>query len=342
MVSCFPSTKFFTEQASTLVCGTWLTGISDGLCGGCVIAGGGCCPDGVHTCGAGQSCCSDGCVTTGSKCCSDGGSCRAGYQCCEDGCAVEGSQCCLSGGSCEKGNICVIYEGKQGCCTDLSCTAWISDGVRIPLTPTATEEPTPIQTAPPTTAPPDTNTQVVEIYYTYRFTITWWYWWYYYTYYAVLDVSTVTSSQSTITTIVSITDTASEAASSQFEAVSSSIVAELTTPAEATTALATPTLPANTAGTAETDTATGLQLTYTSEGITLTIPEQPGSETPVPLPTSSRRTNRTTSTATGPIAGGPDDLATTGGGAVMVEVNWWLGWVMGGVAMGAGMGMLWL
>lgn len=224
--------------------------------------------------------------------------------------------------------MCVLLNGKKGCCTDLRCTAYISDGVRVPLTPTATRQPDPTPTPPPTTAPP--VTKVVDVYYTYYWTITWRYWYYYYVYWAVGDVSTVTSSQTTIYTTVTITDTASEAASAKFESISESVEKQFTTPAEATTALATPTLPAKTAGNAPTETGGGQEATVTTE------PD----ETPVPLPSSSRRTTRSLSSITGPVNG--DGPAVTGGSGAMVVVNRWLSWSMVGVAMAAGVGMVWL
>lgn len=218
--------------------------------------------------------------------------------------------------------------GDKGCCTDLRCTAWVSDGVTVPLVSTVDPKPQP---APETTQPPQTTqppeTQDVVVYYTYRFTITWFYWYYYYTYWAVQQVSTVTSSQETTITTVTVTDTATET-SSLFESISSSVVEEFTTPADATTALATPTIPANTAQGASTDDATDSLATIAEETET---PEATDAAT-------TTTTRRGTSTTSSPVFTG----GSGSGGSAMVKVHWWLKYVMMGFAMGAGAGMVWL
>lgn len=57
--------------------------------------------------------------------------------------------------------------GDRGCCTDLKCTAYVSSGVTVPVTPTGS----PQTSHQLVTTPPTATTITQEIYY--YFTITW-------------------------------------------------------------------------------------------------------------------------------------------------------------------------
>jgi hypothetical protein len=129
------------------------------------------CPAQLGCCSTAQLCCPSTpyCKNAATDtCCPSGGTCPSGWECtsiCK--CIESGGECCADGNYCQKGNICVVSPyGVHGCCTDLHCTAYVSSGVTVPLTPTKAP------TQPATTrAPEPTTTQGVYIYY--YFTITW-------------------------------------------------------------------------------------------------------------------------------------------------------------------------
>lgn len=80
-------------------------------------------------CDADQQCCEDGCHPIGNICCSNGGSCDPGYSCCgNDSCSPPGGQCCENGQVCGTGLLCVIFNGKYGCCKNLRCDDFDDEG----------------------------------------------------------------------------------------------------------------------------------------------------------------------------------------------------------------------
>jgi hypothetical protein len=131
------------------------------------------CCGSLGVCRAGYSCHSlCVCVETGGTCCNNARYCTAGNKCCSlGGCAPEGGDCCSNGQICDTGNICVVntLTGRYGCCTDVKCTAYMSSGARVPLTPTAT----PTVGNIVTTLPPIVTNKPVTLYEYYYWTITW-------------------------------------------------------------------------------------------------------------------------------------------------------------------------
>ena len=106
-------------------------------------------------------------------------------------------------------------------------------GTTIPLTlnPAPTQAPDPIPTDIPE-PPPDGAATIYETYY---WTIRYFYFSYYWTIY--IGTSTVTSTEVMETTIISVTETDMAAATSSLSAISESVLENLTTPLEATTAM---------------------------------------------------------------------------------------------------------
>lgn len=195
------------------------------------------CCGALGTCDAGFTCHSlCECVPSSAQCCSNGRYCEAGYKCCSlGGCAEAGGECCSNGKACSAGNICVISgrTGEYGCCTDLSCTAYVDGGTTVtrPSPPPVTLPPDPVETG---TDDEDGNGQVV--WETYYLTIRWYYYSYYWYFFAA--TSTITSTEVSTTTVVSVSETDRAAASSSLDALSESVVEAMTTPEEATTARA--------------------------------------------------------------------------------------------------------
>lgn len=140
---CCPGSPYCKAQSNGVCCGS--TGV---------------CPGGFEC----NSICR--CVETGGSCCADGRYCQAGHSCCYSGCVPDGGQCCSNGQMCDVGNICVVNlsNGRYGCCTDLSCTAYVESGSTIALTHS-----TPVVT---TEAPRVTQT-VDSGYVYYYWTFTW-------------------------------------------------------------------------------------------------------------------------------------------------------------------------
>ena len=97
--------------------------------GTCISGSQECCLDG-GACDEGLQCCINGCAPQGAQCCSDGDyHCDPGYQCCGNGkCAPDDGECCADGSVCDSGLLCVIYDGEQACCEDLSCSDYSVGG----------------------------------------------------------------------------------------------------------------------------------------------------------------------------------------------------------------------
>ncbi|OBT95294.1 hypothetical protein VE01_06608 [Pseudogymnoascus verrucosus] len=204
---CCPGSPYCKAQSNGVCCGS--TGV---------------CPGGFEC----NSICR--CVETGGSCCADGRYCQAGHSCCYSGCVPDGGQCCSNGQMCDVGNICVVNlsNGRYGCCTDLSCTAYVESGSTIALTHS-----TPVVT---TEAPRVTQT-VDSGYVYYYWTFTWSYYSYYYTY--IYQVTTLTTTYVTTTTIISAYESDSAAATSELNRISSKYFSTgFPTPTDATTALA--------------------------------------------------------------------------------------------------------
>ncbi|KFY01161.1 hypothetical protein O988_02880, partial [Pseudogymnoascus sp. VKM F-3808] len=207
----------------------------------CKTDANGVCCGSIGTCPGGYTCNSVcRCVESGGTCCSNGRYCQKGNTCCAlGGCAPLGGQCCSNGQICDTGNICVVNRltGRYGCCTDLSCTAYVSSGNTVPLTHS-----TPQTTAAPhtTAAPPVVTTPTQnEVYIYYYWTISWSYYSYYYTYVYAAAKTTLTTTYVTTTTTISAYETDSVDASSELSRLSSSYFSTgFPTPTDATTALA--------------------------------------------------------------------------------------------------------
>jgi hypothetical protein len=91
-----------------------------------------CCPQ-SNLCCPGSTFCKE----SPSDVCCPGVLCPSGFECSSGcNCISAGGQCCSDGRYCEKGNICVIDSyGRQGCCTDLSCTAYVTSVVTVTASP---------------------------------------------------------------------------------------------------------------------------------------------------------------------------------------------------------------
>ncbi|OAA65656.1 carbohydrate-binding module family 18 [Niveomyces insectorum RCEF 264] len=171
-----------------------------------------------------DDCCPYGyCIDPDDACCPNG-PCAAGQSCCGDNhCYPVGGACCRDESSCEPGNHCYKVRGytRDICCTDDTCSAFITGGVTVTRTTSV-----PFRTQPPATF---TNTAVNSN--DYYFTITWTY--YYYFWYEV-DVtrSVVTSTLTTDSTRVTVTATDPDAATESFSELSSTFTPS--TPAAAT------------------------------------------------------------------------------------------------------------
>ncbi|OAF60989.1 hypothetical protein VC83_02672 [Pseudogymnoascus destructans] len=131
---------------------------------------------------------------------------------------------------CDVGNICVVdlSNGRYGCCTDLSCTAYAESGSTIALT----------RSTPVTTRAPQATTPVQGSGYVYYYwTFTWSYYSYYYTY--IYQVTTLATTYVTTTTIISAYESDSAAGTSELNRISSKYFSTgFPTPTKATTALA--------------------------------------------------------------------------------------------------------
>ena len=73
-------------------------------------------------------------------CCADG-YCDSNETCCEDtGCIPQDAHCCSDGGYCPDPFECVKIRdtGNIGCCTDLTCSVYLSAGQTVTYAPTTT------------------------------------------------------------------------------------------------------------------------------------------------------------------------------------------------------------
>jgi uncharacterized membrane protein YgcG len=125
--------------------------------------------------------------------------------------------------------MCVLYDGRGVCCTDLQCTAVVDGGSTsyVRTTTRAPDPPAPTITQPPRT----TEFTVVDSFTTYYWTVRWRYFSYYWTVFQAR--STVTYTTITYTTIYTTTATDVAQASSIFDDLSKTLT--FSTPAEATT-----------------------------------------------------------------------------------------------------------
>ncbi|OBT39468.1 hypothetical protein VE00_10130 [Pseudogymnoascus sp. WSF 3629] len=207
----------------------------------CKAQSNGVCCGSTGPCPAGYECNSVcRCVETGGSCCANGRYCPAGESCCYSGCVPKGGQCCSNGQMCDVGNICVIdlSNGRYGCCTDLSCTAYVASGNTVPLTHSTPATTAPTHSTPVvTTEAPKVTQPVNAVYIYYYWTLTWSYYSYYYTY--IRQVTTLTTTYVTTTTIISAYESDSVAGTSELNRISSMHFSTgFPTPTEATTALA--------------------------------------------------------------------------------------------------------
>lgn len=94
---------------------------------------------GGYCCYPEQRCCAGGCAPAdASTCCGSTGYCRTGYGCCQQkSCAPLDAACCSDGGYCPDPFMCVkvLETGQIGCCTDLSCTVYLSSSQTVTYTP---------------------------------------------------------------------------------------------------------------------------------------------------------------------------------------------------------------
>lgn len=216
----------------------------------------------------------------------------------------EGASCCRGGEYCEAGNMCVLYNGRGVCCTDLQCTAVVTGGTTS-FASTTTRAPA----APTITQPPHITQVIVDSFTTYYWTVRWRYFSYYWTIFQAR--STVTYTTITYTTIYTTTATDDSQASALFADLSKTIT--FSTPTEATTlasllnAVPSPTATA----TAALDTELGSSAVSgpTSQDINLDSPgdDATTSGSTAARTSTSRITSRTTSSSSA--------MAPKGGGA---------------------------
>ncbi len=212
------------------------------------------CRSGYGYCSSFDACCpsSDRCCTYGycidpeDTCCPNA-PCAPGRGCCgQHHCYPRGDVCCGDESYCPAGNHC--YKDPDYtvdvCCTDPSCTAYVSDGVTISYT-TTTRRTT--RTTPPVTTPPPTatfsasasgstttETETFDSTYAYYFTLTYTYY-YYYWYTVDITRSVVRSAVTSDRTLVTVSATDAADATSSFRRVSATLTP--TPPPEADTSL---------------------------------------------------------------------------------------------------------
>ncbi|KAF1933680.1 uncharacterized protein M421DRAFT_202570 [Didymella exigua CBS 183.55] len=287
-----------------------------------------CCPSSNRCCGYGY------CLESGKTCCPNG-PCGAGLTCCENKCMPDGASCCRSGNYCETGNMCVLYNGRGVCCTDLQCTAVVTGGTTS-FARTATQAPT----VPTITQPPRTTQVIADSFTTYYWTVRWRYYSYYWTIFQAR--STVTYTITTYTTIYTTIATDDSQASALFADLSKTIA--FSTPAEATTlaslldAAPSPTTMLITA--LDTALESTLVAGPTSQDVNLDSPG--GDDTTLGVTvarTSSSSTfsstfSRTAASSSALVAGGGDSASAAGTAVVQMAFV--------GLAALSGLLMLWL
>lgn len=206
--------------------------------------------------------------------------------------------------------MCVLYDGRGVCCTDLQCTAVVRGGTTS-LARTTTPDPP----APTITQPPRTTRVIVDSFTTYYWTVRWRYFSYYWTIFQAQ--STVTYTTITYTTIYTTTATDDSQASAIFAELSRTIT--FSTPADATTlaslldAVPSPTASPTTA--LETELRSSVAAGPTSQNISLDSPSD--DETTTTRPSTTRTSSRSTTSSSAPsIAGGGASAA----GSVVVQM----------------------
>lgn len=269
------------------------------------IDAGGCCPESNRCCSYGY------CLEPGKTCCPNG-PCGVGKTCCENGCIPDGTACCRNGDYCEAGNMCVLYQGKIGCCTDLQCTAVVRGG-----TTSFARTTTPAPPAPTITPPPRTTRVVVDSFTTYYWTVRWRYFSYYWTIFQAR--STVTYTTITYTTIYTTTATDDSAASAIFADLSKTIT--FSTPAEATTLAslldAVPSPTANPTTALETELGSSVAAGPTSRDISLAGFSD--AEDTTSRSSTTRTSSRITSSSSAPSAAGGGGASAAG--SVVVQMT---------------------
>lgn len=224
--------------------------------------------------------------------------------------------------------MCVLYDGRGVCCTDLQCTAVVTGG-STSFARTSTRA-----TAVTITQPPRTTQVAADSFTTYYWTVRWRYYSYYWTIFQAR--STVTYTVTTYTTIYTTTATDDRQASALFADLSKTI--SFSTPAEATTLASL--LDASPSPTATTITALDTELESltaagpTSQDINL---DSPGDDdttlgATAARTSSSRTSSRTTASSSSPAAGGGASAASS----VVAQMTFV------GVAALSGILMLWL
>jgi hypothetical protein len=224
--------------------------------------------------------------------------------------------------------MCVLYDGRGVCCTDLQCTAVITGGSTSFARTTTRAAPATI------TQPPRTTQVVVDSFTTYYWTVRWRYYSYYWTIFQAR--STVTYTMTTYTTIYTTTASDDRQASALFADLSKTIT--FSTPAEATTLASL--LDAAPSPTAMTTTALDTMLGSsavagpTSQDINL---DSPGDDdttlgATAARTSTSRTSSRATASSSAPAAGG----GTSAADSVVVHI------AFVGIAALSGVLMLWL
>lgn len=216
--------------------------------------------------------------------------------------------------------MCVLYNGKPVCCTDLQCTAVVRGG-STSVARTTTRAPAPA--APTITQPPRTTEAIAASFTTYYWTVRWRYFSYYWTIFQAQ--STVTYTRVTYTTIYTTTATDEAAASVIFQELSSTLT--FSTPAEATTL-------ASLVNAVPSPTTTEDRPGPTSQDIDLGSPDDENTSGPSATRLSSTRTSSraTSSSSAPPLAGGGSSDA----GSVVV------GMAFTTLAVFSGLLMIWL
>lgn len=225
--------------------------------------------------------------------------------------------------------MCVLYEGRRVCCTDLKCTAVVTGG-STSFARTTTRAPAP--PAPTITQPPRTTQVVVDSFTTYYWTVRWRYFSYYWTIFQAR--STVTYTTITYTTIYTTTAKDDGEASAIFAELSRTMT--FSTPAEATTLASL--VNAAPGPTAAPTTALDTELESlevpgpTSQDISL---DSPGEDETTSSQSATRASNTGTSSrvisssSASSIAGGGSSAA----GSVMVQVAFLTSAICSGILM---------
>jgi hypothetical protein len=240
----------------------------------------------------------------------------------------QGASCCRGGDYCEAGNMCVLYDGKGVCCTDLQCTAVVRGGS------TSFARTTTRVTAATITQPARTTKAVVDSFTTYYWTVRWRYYSYYWTIFQAR--STVTYTMTTYTTIYTTTASDDRQASALFADLSKTIT--FLTPAEATTLAslidASPSPTATTTTALDTELGSSAVAGPTSQDINL---DSPGGDDSTLGATAARTSSSRTSTRT---AASSSALAAGGGASAAASIVVQMAFVA--LAALSGVLMMWL